>query len=123
MWGRGRVLQDGAPRRSHKVNSNDRRPLVLVVAGARPNFVKVAPIITALRGEERRLQFRFVHTGQHHDRSMSGVFLEELKLPTPDFNLGVTGGSHASVTARTMLAFDVVCDEIAPDHVLVVLAR
>jgi UDP-N-acetylglucosamine 2-epimerase (non-hydrolysing) len=76
---------------------------VVVVAGARPNFMKVAPILRALR---HRADARVVHTGQHYDRRMSDAFLAELDLPEPDVNLGVGSGSHAEQTARVMLAFE-----------------
>jgi UDP-N-acetylglucosamine 2-epimerase (non-hydrolysing) len=74
-----------------------------VVAGARPNFVKVAPILRAMRD---RVDACLVHTGQHYDRRMSDAFFAELDLPTPDVNLGVGSGSHAEQTARVMLAFE-----------------
>jgi UDP-N-acetylglucosamine 2-epimerase (non-hydrolysing) len=76
---------------------------VVVVAGARPNFMKVAPILWAMRG---RFEAFLVHTGQHYDRRMSDAFFEELDLPTPDVNLGIGSGSHAEQTARVMLAFE-----------------
>jgi UDP-N-acetylglucosamine 2-epimerase (non-hydrolysing) len=74
-----------------------------VVAGARPNFMKVAPILRAMRD---RVDACLVHTGQHYDRRMSDAFFAELDLPTPDVNLGVGSGSHAEQTARVMLAFE-----------------
>ena len=73
---------------------------VVVVAGARPNFVKVAPLLHASRG---RLAVDLVHTGQHYDRSMSGVFFDQLGIPAADENLGIPGAQ----TAQTMAAFDV----------------
>jgi UDP-N-acetylglucosamine 2-epimerase (non-hydrolysing) len=78
--------------------------LVLHVVGARPNFMKVAPLMAALarRGVSRRL----VHTGQHFDERMSGVFFEELGLPRPDEDLGVGSGSHGEQTGRVMIAFE-----------------
>jgi UDP-N-acetylglucosamine 2-epimerase (non-hydrolysing) len=76
---------------------------VAVVAGARPNFMKVAPIIWAMRG---RVDARLVHTGQHYDQRMSDAFFAELDIPAPDINLGVGSGSHAGQTARVMLAFE-----------------
>jgi UDP-N-acetylglucosamine 2-epimerase (non-hydrolysing) len=91
---------------------------VLVVAGARPNFMKVAPILNALAesGHERV----FVHTGQHYDASMSDAFFRDLGLPIPDRHLGVGSGSHARQTARVMEAFEPVLDETRPDWVVVV---
>jgi UDP-N-acetylglucosamine 2-epimerase (non-hydrolysing) len=76
---------------------------VAVVAGARPNFMKIAPILQAMRG---RIDACLVHTGQHYDWQMSDAFFAELDIPTPDLNLGVGSGSHAEQTARVMLAFE-----------------
>ena len=96
-------------------------PLRLVlVAGARPNFMKIAPIVRALRLESAHFEWRLVHTGQHYDHGMSDVFFEELGIPTPDHHLGAGGGSHAEQTARIMLGFEQFCREFAPDMVLVV---
>jgi UDP-N-acetylglucosamine 2-epimerase (non-hydrolysing) len=91
---------------------------VLVVAGARPNFMKVAPILDQLScvGVDRV----FVHTGQHYDASMSDSFLSDLGIPEPDFHLGVGSGSHARQTARVMEAFEPVLLETEPDWVVVV---
>lgn len=92
--------------------------LVLHVVGARPNFVKVAPVMRALaaRGAAQRL----VHTGQHHGARMSDVFFEDLGLPAPDVHLGVGAGSHAEQTARVMLALERALAELPrPDWVLV----
>ncbi len=91
---------------------------VMLVAGARPNFMKVAPILRALdaRGIDRVL----VHTGQHYDFAMSEAFFEDLEIPTPDAYLGVGSGSHADQTARIMLAFEPVLLEHRPTWLLVV---
>ncbi len=91
---------------------------VLVVAGARPNFMKVAPILRALaaRGDTPVL----VHTGQHYDASMSDAFFRDLALPEPDFHLEVGSGSHAQQTARVMERFEPVLEEVRPDWVVVV---
>lgn len=91
---------------------------VLVVAGARPNFMKVAPVLAALRaaGDEGLL----VHTGQHYDREMSDSFFADLGLPQPDFHLGVGSGSHAQQTARVMEAVEPVLLQTRPDWVVVV---
>jgi UDP-N-acetylglucosamine 2-epimerase (non-hydrolysing) len=93
--------------------------LVLHVVGARPNFMKIAPLAAALgrRGTPQRL----VHTGQHFDEKMSGVFFEELGLPRPDADLGVGSGSHAEQTARVMIAFERALAETAPRPALVVV--
>lgn len=83
-------------------------PIVDLVVGARPNFVKIAPIIRAMqnRGNKAKLRFRIVHTGQHYDRQMSGEFFQELGIPEPQVNLGVGSGSHAEQTARIMVAYE-----------------
>ncbi|MEO6445704.1 MAG: UDP-N-acetylglucosamine 2-epimerase (non-hydrolyzing) [Gemmatimonadaceae bacterium] len=91
---------------------------VLVVAGARPNFMKVAPVLSALErsGHERV----FVHTGQHYDASMSDAFFDDLGLPAPDSHLGVGSGSHATQTAKVMEAFEPVLEAARPDWMVVV---
>ena len=91
---------------------------VLIVAGARPNFMKVAPILAALdaAGIDRIL----VHTGQHYDAHMSDTFFAELGIPAPDRHLGVGSGSHALQTARIMEAIDPVLNETRPSWVVVV---
>jgi len=92
---------------------------ILNVVGARPNFVKMAPIIAAMR-RSRRIRFRLVHTGQHYDRAMSRLFFDEMGLPRPDENLGVGSGSHARQTAAIMERFEPVLERWRPDAVLVV---
>ena len=91
-----------------------------LVAGARPNFMKIAPIVRALQARHDVFDWRIVHTGQHYDREMSDVFFEELGIPKPDFHLEAGGGSHATQTAKIMLAFEEVCQRRRPDCVLVV---
>jgi UDP-N-acetylglucosamine 2-epimerase (non-hydrolysing) len=91
---------------------------LLHVVGARPNFVKIGPIISALRAHP--IHQILVHTGQHYDRQLSGLFFEELGLPQPDVNLGVGSGSHAVQTAEIMKRFEAVCLEQKPTHVLLV---
>ena len=71
------------------------------VIGARPNFIKAAPVIRALR--ERGVPQRIVHTGQHYDDRMSDVFFRDLEIPTPDVNLGVGSGTHGEQTAAAMV--------------------
>jgi UDP-N-acetylglucosamine 2-epimerase (non-hydrolysing) len=95
------------------------KPLIHLIAGARPNFMKIAPIARALR-RDGRLEFRLVHTGQHHDRDMNDVFFEELGIPQPDVRLGCGGGSHAEQTAKIMVAYEALCRGARPDAVLVV---
>ena len=87
------------------------------VVGARPNFMKIAPIVRELarRGADQTL----VHTGQHYDARMSDVFFEELGMPRPDHHLGVGSGSHAKQTAAVMVAFEEACRTLRPDLVVV----
>lgn len=100
---------------------------IILVAGARPNFMKIAPVIHAISahnatcdGTARRIECRLVHTGQHYDEKMSGVFFDELGIPKPDDHLEVGSGSHAVQTANIMLAFEPVCLREKPDWVVVV---
>jgi UDP-N-acetylglucosamine 2-epimerase (non-hydrolysing) len=90
----------------------------LVVAGARPNFMKVAPILRQLAAREH--EGVLVHTGQHYDATMSDAFFADLAMPEPDFHLGVGSASHARQTARVMEAFEPVLLETRPDWVVVV---
>ena len=93
---------------------------LLTIVGARPNFMKAAPIIRALGHRPDRFSHILVHTGQHYDQAMSGSFFEALELPDPDVNLGVGSASHAQQTARTMEALEPVLSDAAPDLVIVV---
>ena len=81
---------------------------IVCVAGARPNFMKIAPLMRVFN-ERAEFEPILVHTGQHYDEKMSGLFFRELEIPLPDVNLGVGGGSHAVSTAETMTAFEQVC--------------
>jgi UDP-N-acetylglucosamine 2-epimerase (non-hydrolysing) len=92
---------------------------LILVAGARPNFMKIAPLMHALKNHST-IQPILVHTGQHYDVKMSGQFFEELNIPTPDINLEVGSASHAIQTARIMEGFEKVCLDEKPDAVLVV---
>ncbi len=94
--------------------------LLYLVAGARPNFMKIAPIIRALQQLPQDFAFRLIHTGQHYDQAMSGVFFDELGIPAPEHHLDCGGGSHAEQTAKIMLAFEQVCLQQRPHCVLVV---
>jgi UDP-N-acetylglucosamine 2-epimerase (non-hydrolysing) len=93
---------------------------VLTVVGARPNFMKVAPIMLEMSRYPRVFKQFLVHTGQHYDRDLSGVFFDHLKLRTPDFNLNVGSGTHAQQTAKVMMAFEPVLERERPDWVVVV---
>lgn len=96
------------------------KKLIYLVAGARPNFMKIAPIFRALQQASHRFDFQLIHTGQHYDREMSDVFFEELGIPQPNHHLDCGGGSHAEQTAKIMVAFEKICQSQAPDCVLVV---
>jgi UDP-N-acetylglucosamine 2-epimerase (non-hydrolysing) len=93
---------------------------MFIVAGARPNFMKIAPIMRELKRGTYPFEVRLVHTGQHYDKAMSDVFFEELEIPAPDFHLEVGSGSHAVQTAKIMVKFEEICLEERPDVVLVV---
>jgi UDP-N-acetylglucosamine 2-epimerase (non-hydrolysing) len=90
------------------------------VVGARPNFMKVAPLHRALLPHADRVTHLICHTGQHYDEKMSKIFFEDLELPQPDIYLGVGSGSHAEQTARVMVEFEKVLIEHKPDLVIVV---
>ena len=80
-----------------------------LIAGARPNFMKIAPIIDAIHKaqvEGKKISFRLIHTGQHYDKNMSGNFFDELGIPEPDFNLGAGGGTQAEQTAAIMTGYE-----------------
>ena len=92
---------------------------IYLVAGARPNFMKIAPIVRALQAHGG-LAFKIIHTGQHYDREMNDVFFEELGIPQPDVFMAAGGGSHAQQTGKIMIAFEELCQQERPDAVLVV---
>jgi UDP-N-acetylglucosamine 2-epimerase (non-hydrolysing) len=93
---------------------------VLCIVGARPNFMKVAPILRAFAEHDPPVPALLVHTGQHYDRDMSERLFEDLQLPAPDINLEVGSGTHAVQTAEVMRRFEPVVDRYAPACVLVV---
>jgi UDP-N-acetylglucosamine 2-epimerase (non-hydrolysing) len=98
-------------------------PKFIIVAGARPNFMKIAPIMASFakrRSISQAFEVKLVHTGQHYDRRMSDDFFSDLDIPNPDINLAVGSGTHAEQTARVMLAFERVCLSEMPDWVVVV---
>jgi UDP-N-acetylglucosamine 2-epimerase (non-hydrolysing) len=92
-------------------------PVILVV-GARPNFMKIAPIHAELK--RRGIAQILLHTGQHYDENMSKVFFDDLGMPQPDIYLGIGSGSHATQTAKVMVEFEKVCNEHKPSMVVVV---
>ena len=92
---------------------------ILNIVGARPNFMKVAPLHRAF-SKNPNITSKIIHTGQHFDAKMSDVFFEQLELPKPHYFLGVGGGSHTEVTARTMIEFEKIVRQEKPDVVLVV---
>lgn len=94
---------------------------IILVAGARPNFMKIAPIIRALSGKNHlNMQYKLVHTGQHYDFNMSDTFFEDLGIPKPDYFLNAGGGSHSEQTGKIMVGFETICLDEKPDVVLVV---
>src|SRR5437868_8892209 len=93
---------------------------IINVVGARPNFMKIAPVIAEMRRRADRFLPVLVHTGQHYDEAMSDSFFTDLGIPRPDINLEVGSASHAEQTARIMMAFEKVLLEQKPDWVVVV---
>src|SRR3989442_4664465 len=91
---------------------------ILSVVGARPNFMKLAPVDREL-AKRPDVEHVIVHTGQHYDREMSAAFFEQLWIPAPDYHLGVGSGSHAQQTARVMQRLEPILTELHPDLVLV----
>jgi UDP-N-acetylglucosamine 2-epimerase (non-hydrolysing) len=92
---------------------------VLSVVGARPNFMKAAPLVRLLHARPAEFPHLLVHTGQHYDAQMSDSFFDELKIPSPDVNLEVGSGSHAETTGRVMIAIEPVMAAFKPDLVVV----
>jgi len=90
-----------------------------LIAAARPNFMKIAPLYHALK-KESWAEPKIVHTGQHYDLNMSDVFFSDLGLPEPDIHLGVGSGSHAEQTGNVMMAYEGILMETHPDLVIVV---
>jgi UDP-N-acetylglucosamine 2-epimerase (non-hydrolysing) len=101
---------------------------ILLVAGARPNFMKIAPVARAIqqvnqknqRNPSNQINFKVVHTGQHYDYEMSQAFFDDLEMNRPDYFLGVGSASHAVQTGRIMIAFEKVCQKERPEVVVVV---
>lgn len=94
------------------------RQLALVV-GARPNFMKAAPLINELQKHSDSFQYRLIHTGQHYDKKLSQLFFDDLKMPHPDLYLGVGSGSHAEQTGRIMVGLEKEFQTSSPDMVIV----
>lgn len=93
---------------------------IISVVGARPNFMKIAPLHRAFQKYSDKIQHLICHTGQHYDEKMSKIFFEDLELPQPDFYLGVGSGSHAEQTANVMIKFEKILIEEKPDLIIVV---
>ena len=94
---------------------------LLIVAGARPNFMKIAPILRGLKNRaDKRVAWKLIHTGQHYDFNMSETFFQDLEIPEPDFHLDSGSGTHAAQTAKIMVGFENICSSFKPDIVIVV---
>jgi UDP-N-acetylglucosamine 2-epimerase (non-hydrolysing) len=96
-----------------------KRKTIHLIAAARPNFMKVAPLFHALKATDWATPM-LVHTGQHYDRNMSDAILEDLGLSAPDFHLGVGSGTHAEQTGNVMIAYEKICMQNRPDWIVVV---
>lgn len=93
---------------------------IINVVGARPNFMKIAPIVEVMNRHPQKIRHLLVHTGQHYDEQMSKAFFHDLGLPKPDIDLGVGSGTHAEQTGKIMIEFEQVCLRERPDLVIVV---
>lgn len=93
---------------------------ILIIAGARPNFPKIAPLMKEFKKHKARFNVKLVHTGQHYDFQMSDVFFKDLDISKPDIHLNIGSGSHAAQTAKIMIAFETVVLKEKPDLVMVV---
>ena len=94
---------------------------IVIIAGARPNFMKIAPIIRAIeKDKDKFFEYKLVHTGQHYDKNMSDIFFDELNIPKPDINLGIGSGSQAKQVAEIMTKLEDYLLNYKPDYVLVV---
>ncbi len=88
---------------------------IVTIIGARPQFIKAAALSRILRKEHKEI---LIHTGQHFDSNMSGIFFDELELPEPKYNLGISGGSHAQMTGKMLIAVETILQDEMPDAVL-----
>jgi len=95
-------------------------PKILNIVGARPNFMKIAPLQQEFKKHSDTFEVKLLHTGQHYDYEMSEVFFEELGIREPDIYLGIGGGTHAEQTGKLMMAFEQVLDEEEPELIIVV---
>ena len=86
----------------------ERKPKIILVVGARPNFTKIGPVLRAIKKADC-FDYLLIHTGQHYDRNMSGIFFEELGIPDPDINFGVGSSSHVVQVAEIMKEFEQLC--------------
>src|ERR1051325_10158714 len=92
---------------------------MLIVAGARPNFMKIAPLMSALK-RQRKFSYKLIYTGQHYDFKMSNVFFQDLDISNPDIHLEIGSGTHAQQTAKIMMAFESIVESEDPSLVIVV---
>lgn len=109
-------------RQQDKTEREDKIMKLVLIAGARPNFIKIAPLIWEIkqRQSKEKIDYFLIHTGQHFDSNMSGLFLTELEIEAPYLNLGVGSGSHAQQTAKIMVRLERPLIKIRPDLVVVV---
>ena len=94
-----------------------------LIAGARPNFMKIAPIIDSIKVAQSKgdnIEYRLIHTGQHYDKNMSESFFKQLDIPLPDINLEAGGGSQAEQTAKIMVGYELLLGDKTTDYCLVV---
>lgn len=95
------------------------KTVIHLIAAARPNFMKIAPLYHALK-DESWCEAKLIHTGQHYDKNMSDAFFDDLGLPAPDLHLGVGSGTHGEQTAGVMVAYEKACLDVRPDWIVVV---
>ena len=95
-----------------------KRKLIFFVVGARPNFIKVAPLLRKLKNS-KEFEFKLIHTGQHYDKLMSNIFFHDLSINAPDYNLNIRGGSQNTQIAKIMLAFEEICRKDNPNYIFV----
>jgi UDP-N-acetylglucosamine 2-epimerase (non-hydrolysing) len=95
-----------------------KRKLIFFVVGARPNFIKVAPLLRELKNS-KEFEFKLIHTGQHYDKLMSNIFFHDLSINAPDYNLNIRGGSQNTQIAKIMLAFEEICSKDNPNYIFV----